>query len=239
VLATDFGSFVTPNITPDPAYGIGNWTFDDFATALREGIGPDGTTLYPAFPYEYFTHMSDQDVADLYAYLMAQPPSATAVGDHDLDFPFNMRFLLTFWRWLYFEPGPLPADPDRDDAWHRGRYLVSALGHCGACHTPRTSLGGADSDLYLAGNGAGPDGDVVPNITPDAATGIGEWTSLDMVLLLRAGLLPDGDVVSGGMAEVVRNSTKHLTDDDAAAIWDYLSSVPAVSNKPVKPGAGG
>jgi len=238
VLATDFGSFVTPNITPDPVHGIAGWSLDQFATALREGIGPDGTTYYPAFPYEYFTHMADQDVADLYAYLMAQPASATAVGEHDLDFPFDMRFLLTFWRWLYFEPGPLPEDPARDDAWHRGRYLVSALGHCGACHTPRTGLGGADTDLYLAGNGAGPDGDVVPNITPDPETGIGAWDDLDILLLLRAGILPDGDVVGGGMAEVVKNSTSHLTDEDAAAISAYLRSVPPVVNKPVKPDGG-
>ena len=233
-LATDFGTFVTPNITPDPDHGIGTWTVDEFAHALRRGIGPDGTTYYPAFPYDYFTHMSDQDVADLYAYLMAQPASATAVGDHELDFPFDTRFLLTFWRWLYFEPGPLPADPAQDEVWHRGRYLVAALAHCGACHTPRTALGGADLDLYLAGNGAGPDGDVVPNITPDASTGIGDWTSLDLLLLLRAGIQPDGDVVSGAMTEVVRNSTKHLTDDDAAAITDFLASIPAISNKPTK-----
>jgi mono/diheme cytochrome c family protein len=237
LLATDFGTFVTPNITPDPAFGIGAWSLDDFARAVREGIGPDGTTYYPAFPYDYFTRMSDQDVADLYAYLMAQPASATEPGEHRLDFPFDMRFLLTFWRTLYFTQGPLADEPDRDAAWVRGRYLVEALGHCGACHTPRSFLGAPDLSLYLAGNGAGPDGDVVPNITPDTATGIGAWTSMDMLLLLRAGILPDGDVVGGAMAEVVRNSTKHLTDDDAAAIADYLASVPAIENKPVKPGS--
>lgn len=236
-LATDFGTFVTPNITPDPEFGIGAWSLDDFARALRDGIGPDGTTYYPSFPYDYFTRMSDQDVADLYAYVMAQPASATEPGEHELDFPFDMRFLLTFWRALYFTAGPLPGEPERDAAWVRGRYLVEALGHCGACHTPRSFLGAPDLSLYLAGNGAGPDGDVVPNITPDAATGIGDWTSLDMLLLLRAGILPDGDVVGGAMAEVVRNSTKHLTDDDAAAIAGYLASVPAVENKPVKPGS--
>ena len=234
LLATDFGTFVTPNITPDRDHGIGAWTVEQFDQAVRHGIGPDGTTYYPSFPYAYFTRMSDQDVADLYAYIMAQPASANAVGDHDLDFPFDMRFLLTFWRWLYFEPGPLPDDPAHDDTWQRGRYLVEALGHCGACHTPRTGLGGPDLDLYLAGNSNGPDGDLVPNITPDAETGIGEWSDLDLLLLLRAGILPDGDVVGSGMAEVVRNSTKHLTDDDAAAITNYLANIPAISHKPTR-----
>jgi len=235
-LVTDFGTFVTPNITPDPDHGIGSWTVDDFATALREGIGPDRTTLYPAFPYDYFTHMSDQDVADLYAYLMAQPASATPDGEHELDFPFDMRFLLSFWRWFYFEPGPLPDEPGHDATWERGRYLAEALGHCGACHTPRTWLGGPDLDLYLAGNGAGPDGDVVPNITPDPETGIGDWTDLDYALLLRSGLLPDGDVVGGSMTEVVKNSTSHLSAEDVAALTAYLKSIPPVVNKPVKPG---
>jgi mono/diheme cytochrome c family protein len=145
-----------------------------------------------------------------------------------------MRFLLTFWRGLYFSEGPLPDDPNLDAAGARGRYIVEALGHCGACHTPRTSLGGADLDLYLAGNANGPNGDLVPNITPDPATGIGEWSDLDMTLMLRAGILPDGDVVGSDMAEVVQNSTRNLTDDDVAAVIEYLASVPPIENKPRK-----
>ncbi len=234
VLNSDFGSFVTPNITPDREHGIGNWTLAEFDRALRDGIGPDGTTYYPSFPYDYFTRMDDQDVADLYAYLMAQPASDNAVGDHDLSFPFDMRFLLFFWRMLYFEAGPEAADPEHDETWHRGRYIVDALGHCGACHTPRTWLGGADTDLYLAGTGSGPDGDLVPNITPNIETGIGSWSELDMMLLLRAGLLPDGDAVGSDMAEVVRNSTRALTDEDAAALITYLANIPPIDNKPVR-----
>ncbi|MEM7123594.1 MAG: cytochrome c [Pseudomonadota bacterium] len=234
ILNTDFGSFVTPNITPDPEHGIGGWTLAEFDRALRDGIGPDGTTYYPSFPYDYFTGMEDQDVADLYAYLMAQPASDNAVSEHDLNFPFDMRFLLFFWRMLYFEPGPEAADPERDETWHRGRYLVDALGHCGACHTPRTWLGGTDTDLYLAGNGNGPDGDLVPNITPNIETGIGSWSELDMMLLLRAGLLPDGDAVGSDMAEVVRNSTRALSDEDAAALIAYLANIPPIDNRPVR-----
>lgn len=234
VLNTDFGSFVTPNITPDPEHGIGGWTLAEFDRALRDGIGPDGTTYYPSFPYDYFTRMDDQDVADLYAYLMAQPASDNAVGEHDLNFPFDMRFLLFFWRMFYFEAGPEAADPEHDETWHRGRYIVDALGHCGACHTPRTWLGGADTELYLAGNGNGPDGDLVPNITPNIETGIGSWSELDMMLLLRAGLLPDGDAVGSDMAEVVRNSTRALTDEDAAALIAYLANIPPINNRPLR-----
>lgn len=230
-LVTPFGTFHAPNITPDPEHGIGAWSLEDFRRALREGIGPDGTTYYPSFPYDYFTRMSDADIEALYGYLMAQPPSANQPPPHDLDFPYDMRSLLTVWRTLYFEGGPRPDD-GLDPQLARGRYLADALGHCGACHTPRTALGGSDDDRYLAGSADGPEGDTVPNITPDAAHGIGDWTEVDLVLLLKAGMMPDGDVVSGSMAEVVQDSTRHLGDDDIAALIAWLQAIPAVDHDP-------
>jgi len=230
-LETPFGTFFSPNITPDVEHGIGAWSLQEFRRALREGVGPDGTTYYPAFPYDNFTRMSDADIAALYGYLMAQPASDNAPPEHDLSFPFSMRSLLVVWRALYFEAGPRPDD-GLDPVLARGRYLADALTHCGACHTPRTLLGGPDDERYLAGNADGAEGDKVPNITPDKATGIGDWSEGDLLFLLKAGMMPDGDVVSGSMAEVVQESTRHYTDADIAALIAWLGSVPAVENKP-------
>ena len=230
-LETPFGTFFSPNITPDVEHGIGAWSLEDFRRALREGIGPDGTTYYPSFPYDNFTRMSDADIAALYGYLMAQPASANVPPEHDLSFPFSMRSLLVVWRALYFEEGPRP-DAGLDPQLARGRYLADALTHCGACHTPRTMLGGSDDDLYLAGNAQGPEGEKVPNITPDKATGIGDWSEGDLLFLLKAGMMPDGDVVSGSMAEVVQESTRHYTDEDIAALIAWMGAIPAIENKP-------
>jgi len=230
-LETPFGTFWSPNITPDPDHGIGAWTLADFRRAMRRGIGPDGTTYYPSFPYDYFTRMSDADIEALYDHLMAQPPSDNQPPEHDLAFPFSLRPLLAVWRWLYFEEGPR-SDEGLDPELARGRYLADALGHCGACHTPRTALGGSDEDRYLAGNAEGPDDETVPNITPDMAHGIGDWTEGDLLFLLKAGMMPDGDVVSGSMAEVVQNSTRRLTDEDIAALIVWLRAIPAVDHDP-------
>ena len=127
------------------------------------------------------------------------------------------------------ETGPVPDDPAKPAAWNRGRYLVDALGHCAECHSPRTQLGGLDSDRYLAGNPQGPDNDKVPGITSSKAKGkgIGGWSDGDLALFLEAGLTPDGDVAGGAMGEVVRNTTSKLTADDRAAIVTYLRTVPA------------
>jgi mono/diheme cytochrome c family protein len=230
-LETPFGTFFSPNITPDPEHGIGAWSLEDFRRAMRHGVSPDGETYYPSFPYDNFTRMSDADIAALFGYLMAQPASDNAPPEHDLSFPYNMRSLLVVWRWLYFEPGPRPDD-GLDPQLARGRYLADALTHCGACHTPRTMLGGTDDDLYLAGSAEGAEGDKVPNITPDATTGIGDWSEGDLLFLLKAGMMPDGDVVSGSMAEVVQESTRNYSDEDIAALIAWLRHIPAIDNKP-------
>ncbi|MBP2231970.1 mono/diheme cytochrome c family protein [Azospirillum agricola] len=226
-LATPFGTFFTPNITPDPANGIGRWSDADFVRAFREGRRPDGAALFPAFPYASYTRMTDRDLLDLKAYLFSQPAVPIANKPHDLTPPFSWRFLLPAWQWLYLTPGPLPDDPAKPAAWNRGRYLVDALGHCAECHSPRSMLGGLDGDRYLAGNPRGPDGGKVPNITPHPK-GLGDWSDGDLTLMLETGLLPDGDVAGGAMAEVVRNSTSKLTAEDRAAIAAYLRTVPAL-----------
>ncbi|MDJ0950574.1 MAG: cytochrome c [Alphaproteobacteria bacterium] len=230
-LKTPFGTFYGPNITPDPDHGIGSWSEAEFIRALREGRAPDGSHYFPAFPYPAFTGMSDQDMRDLWAYLRAQPAVAEPSRPHDLRFPFGWRFAVTFWKWLYFEPGPMAPEEAKSEAWNRGAYLVRALGHCGECHTPRDALGGLKTDMWLAGAQEGPEGGSVPNITPDSETGLGKWSKDDFLFLLQIGLTPSGDVVGGQMGEVVDNTTSKLTDQDRAAMVDYLRSLPPVQNK--------
>ena len=223
-LATPFGTFHAPNITPDPQHGIGGWSDAQFVEAFRHGRRPDGDALFPAFPYTAYTKMSERDLLDLKAYLFAQPPVPTPDKPHDLTPPFGWRFLLPAWQALYLEPGPLADDPAQPPEWNRGRYLVEALGHCGECHSPRGRLGGIDRDRHLAGNPNGPDGDAVPSLRP-GPKGIGDWSVADIELALELGMLPDGDFVGGAMAEVVRNSTSKLTPEDRRAIAVYLKSL--------------
>lgn len=227
-LKTAFGTFYGPNITPDPKEGIGEWTEEDFVRAIRHGVSPDGSPYYPAFPYPSFTKMTDADVRALWSYLRTVPAAARPSRDHELRFPFRWRFLVHFWRWLYFEPGPLPSDGSPGSEEDRGRYLVEALGHCEECHTPRTRLGGLRSGMKLAGNEHGPEDEAVPNLTPDPETGLGSWAVTDIADLLRIGITRDGDFVGGSMSEVVDESTSHLTDADRRAIAVYLKSLPPI-----------
>lgn len=224
-LATAFGTFYAPNITPDKADGIGAWSEADFRRALREGRGRRGEYLYPVFPYPSFTRMSDGDVADLYAYLMAQPAVPAPSKPQQAKFPFGFRPLLAAWRALFFREGPLEPVPGQNDEWNRGGYLVNAVAHCGECHSPRNWLGAVEEGRALAGNPSGPDGQKAPNITPDAETGIGKWTIEDITTLLKTGQTPEFDFVGSGMADVVRG-TATLTDADRHAIAVYLKSLP-------------
>ncbi|WP_221930909.1 cytochrome c [Telmatospirillum sp. J64-1] len=230
-LETDFGTFYGPNISPDPQHGIGNWSSEQFIAAFREGRAPDGRHYYPSFPYTSFTHVTDQDLLDLRAYLMAQEPVPEAAPPHELNFPFNWRFLMVAWKWLFFEPGVYQANPQWDEQRNRGAYLVLGLGHCGECHTDRNRFGAMDRDRHLAGTVNGPDNRPVPNITPDPETGIGHWTEDDIAFFLSTGVLPDGDVVGSMMARIVRESTAHLTPEDQDAIAAYLKEVPPIQQR--------
>ncbi len=228
-LKTDFGSFFTPNITPDPETGIGNWSDEDFIRAMKKGVSPDGGRYYPTFPYTSYTRMTRQDMLDLKAYLDTVPPVRNAVPDHDLAFPFGIRASMMGWQLLFFDDTPFEADPTQSDAWNRGAYLVSGPGHCGECHTPRNLLGVVDSGRPLAGNANGPEGDAVPNITPHSS-GIGGWSEDDIVSMLEVGLLPDGDFAGGAMTDVIEESTSKLSEDDRKAIASYLLSLPPLAD---------
>jgi mono/diheme cytochrome c family protein len=225
-LGTPFGTFYSPNITPDPETGIGRWTDAQFLLALREGLRPDGANYFPVFPYPSFTGITDDDALAIKAYLFSQPAVRQANRPHDVPFPASWRFLQTGWKLLFFTPGPFRPAPGRSALQNRGAYLVIALAHCGECHTPRNFLGAPDSDGFLSGTPNGPDGKKVPNITQDKETGIGNWSDEDILNLLKVGMTPDFDFVGGAMSEVVKD-TARLNDEDRRAIAAYLQTVPS------------
>lgn len=231
-LITPFGTFYAPNITPDPEHGIGDWSDEDFIRALREGVAPDGSHYFPSFPYTSYTNMTDEDMLAIKAYIFSLEPVAQEARPHELDFPYSQRWALPFWKWLHFEPGPKPLAEGAPDDVRRGAYLVEAVSHCGECHTPRDRLGGLDRSMWLAGSTDGAEGEKVPNITPDAATGIGDWSVDDITFLLGMGLLPDGDVVGSTMWEVVSDGTDQLSAEDQEAIAAYLMALPPIEHRP-------
>jgi mono/diheme cytochrome c family protein len=230
VLKTPFGTFYGPNITPDPQAGIGRWTERDFMRAMRHGERPDGSNYFPAFPYPSFTHIADEDLRDLWAYLRSLAPNSRANQTHELNFPFGLRFLVSPWKWLFFTPGPAAVDPQLKPELNRGKYLVQALGHCGECHSPRNFLGGSKKDRFLAG-GTGPDGKGVPNLTP---TRLKKRSDAELKDFLTTGVTEDGDVPAEAMAEVIRNTTSQLTASDLGAVIAYLRSLPPLPDEEKK-----
>lgn len=219
-LVTPYGTFVVPNISPDPDHGIGRWQPIDLANAMLRGLGPGGVHLYPAFPYASYTHASLQDVADLAAFLKTLPPVATPDQPHELRFPFGWRRLVGAWDWLFLRPtwvmrGNLTAEEER------GRALVEGLGHCGECHTPRNALGAMERARWLGGAPNPTGRGKIPNITPAKL----DWSAEDIVTYLTTGFTPAFDSAGGDMAEVVENMAK-LPDADRKAIAAYLKRVP-------------
>jgi len=227
-LATPFGTFYGPNITPHPQAGIGRWSEADFRKAMRHGVRPDGANYFPSFPYPSFTLITDSDLSDLWAYLRTLPPNARPSREHDLQFPFGWRFAVTFWKWLYFKPGPFVSPSGATAAVNRGAYLVQGLGHCGECHTPRNFMGGPRRDRLLSG-GKTPEGKDVSNLTP---ANLKKWGDKDLADFLSSGQTPDGDVPAEAMGEVIRNTTSRLTPQDLAAMIAYLRTVPPVADEP-------
>jgi mono/diheme cytochrome c family protein len=229
-LETPFGTFFSPNITPDPETGIGRWSDADFRHALRNGRRPDGASYFPVFPYPSFSGITDDDLAAMRAYLQSRPAVRRANTPHDVAFPFSWRLLQRGWKLLFFRPGPFAPDPHQSARANRGAYLVTALTHCGECHTPRNSFGALKRDSALTGNPDGPDHMPVPNITPDKTTGIGDWTRDELAEMLATGTTPELGTVKGAMREAVQDSLRHLSADDRAAIADYLFAQPPVKN---------
>jgi mono/diheme cytochrome c family protein len=230
-LASPFGTFYVPNISPDPSDGIGSWTDAQFVTALTRGTSPAGAHYYPAFPYTSYQRLTQEDAIDLLAFLKTLPPVKGRVRDHNLGFPFNTRRGLGLWKLLYLDRQPFRADPVRSPEWNRGAYLVNGPGHCAECHSPRNVLGGIVAGQRFAGGPAADGKGWVPNITQHA---LKDWSEKDIAYLLETGQTPDGDSVGSTMAEVARN-TAQLSARDRAAIASYIKSLPPVEGpKPPK-----
>jgi mono/diheme cytochrome c family protein len=222
-LKSPFGTFYTPNISPDRNEGLGKWSEADFVTAMVKGTSPDGRHYFPAFPYTSYQRIGTGDLRDLFAYLKTLPAVQDKSKPHDVPFPFNIRRTLGGWKFLFLDGKPFEGDATKDAAWNRGAYLVNGPGHCAECHSPRNILGGIVASQRFAG-GPAPDGDgFVPNITQKGLS----MSHDDLLKLLATGEMPDGDTVGGEMAKVTANTGK-LRPEDRAAIATYIKSLPPV-----------
>jgi mono/diheme cytochrome c family protein len=228
-LPTPFGTIYAPNITPDRKTGIGDWSRDEFARAVRDGVRRDGALLYPAMPYTNYTKMTDQDLDALWAYLRSLPPVAHQVPqpDNTFSFPFNIRRGLAVWQGLYFQPGRFVPVAAHDATWNRGAYLVEALGHCDACHTPRNLAQSTEPRHQLTG--AQIQGWYAPDIGNDPLSKVSAWNTGQLAAFLKTGRMPGNVKAFGPMQEVIHDSLRHLTSRDLTAMAVYLKSQSAVT----------
>ena len=221
-IRTSFGIIYSTNITPDPATGIGTWSVSAFRRAMHRGIARDGSQLYPAFPYDHFTLLSDADVYALYAYLMTRPPVDAPAKVDGLPFPLDIRALQAGWKLLYFHAGRFQPSTEHDAEWNRGAYLAEALGHCGACHTPRNALGAEKRGHAYAG--AAIDGWFAPPLTAANPSPV-PWTTAELDAYLGSGLSPLHGSADGPMASVVHQGLPKLSRADLQAIVVYVETL--------------
>jgi mono/diheme cytochrome c family protein len=220
-MPTPFGVLYSTNITPDPETGIGTWSESAFARAMREGIARDGSQLFPAFPYDHFTKLSNEDVRALYAYFMTRAPVRAPARANELPFPLNIRYLQAGWKLLFFRPGSFEPVADKSAEWNRGAYLAVGLSHCGACHTPRNLLGAEE-----AGNaygGAVIDNWIAPPLTAANPAPV-PWTKEELKSYLRNGFSVLHGSAAGPMSPVV-HGLSDLPDSDVDAIANYFADV--------------
>jgi nicotinate dehydrogenase subunit B len=222
-LETPFGTVFTTNITPDPETGIGRWSRKAFVRALREGVARNGDLLYPAFPYDHFTHASDPDIDALYAFLMTRPAVQARAPVNRLKEPFGFRPLLAGWNLLFLHKGPLVDDPGQSAEWNRGRALAEGLAHCGGCHTPRNELGAERSDH--AYDGAWTEGWYAPPLNTSSPA-VRPWTADALFAYLRTGLSATHAAAAGPMGSVTRGLAQ-ASEDDVRAIAVYFASLMA------------
>lgn len=233
-ISTPFGTFYSPNITPDKETGIGTWTQQDFIRAMRDGRDPNGRNYFPVFPYIYFSKATDDDLSALYAYFMSLPP--VKQENKSLPFPFNVpgaRFSLWGWNLLFFFPedNSIEYQADKSPAWNRGKYIVDSLGHCSMCHTPLNIFGAPKDSYYLTGSFI--DGYWAPNITKFGLRSANRYEVADV--FMKGQLINRAGPVAGPMAEVNHNSLSYLTEDDRLAIATYLKTVVSEESLGVSP----
>ncbi|HTV49931.1 MAG TPA: cytochrome c [Steroidobacteraceae bacterium] len=222
------GKLYSPNITPDRETGIGAWSDDDFRAAMQLGVAKGGVHLYPAFPYASFTLLSDDDVLAIKAYLFSLKPVHSIPPQDAMVFPYNQRWLMAYWGWLFDSNKRLASDPQQSADWNRGRYLVEALGHCQECHTPRNFLQGLKrSEAYA---GAVQQKWKAYDISSDKESGIGNWTDEALEAYLATGFAPDHGPAGGPMAEAISNSLHYLPTQDIHAMVVYLRTVKPVAS---------
>ncbi|MBS0349840.1 MAG: cytochrome c5 family protein [Proteobacteria bacterium] len=227
---TPFGTIYSPNISPDKKTGIGNWTNAQFFKAVREGIAPDGSYFYPAFPFPYYNKLTDQDLQDIRAYLNAIPAVAKPNNTNHMMFPFNWRFLQLGWRLMFFEfqkTGPYQPDPRHDASWNRGAYLVLGLAHCDMCHTSmyyllskKFVLGAPIKKYHLTGGFV--NGFYAPNISGSRMKDV---TVEQLSNVFKHDQLLEGGTVQGPMREANHDSFQYLTPEDVQSIYNYLVTV--------------
>lgn len=220
-IETPFGMLHSTNITPDPDTGIGTWSEEAFIRAMREGVDREGNYLYPAFPYDHFTRMTDEDLVALYAYFMTREPVSYIAPDNGLRFPYSIRPLMAGWNHLFLDRGPFEPDPTRDAQWNRGAYLVESVAHCGACHTPRNGFGAVSRGNAFDGGVA--EGWHVPPLADGSPAPV-PWTVNAMVNYLIDGWDRRHGVAAGPMLAVV-NHLNNVSEDDVFAMAEYLVSL--------------
>ena len=219
-LPTPFGTIYSTNITPDAATGIGGWSEAAFRRAMREGVDREGRHLYPAFPYDHFTRVTDEDLHAIHAYLMTRERVPFEAPDNDLPFPVNVRLLLAGWKLLFLETGGFEADGSRDEEWNRGAYLAEGLGHCSACHTPRNRFGALIKDAPYDGGDA--EGWHAPALNARSPAPI-PWSQEQLVDYLFDGWEEAHGIAAGPMAPVV-NHLYDQSEGDIFAIAAYFAS---------------
>jgi mono/diheme cytochrome c family protein len=219
---TPYGTIYATNITPDRETGIGDWSFEAFSRAMREGIDREGHHLYPAFPFDHFTHVTDDDNKALYAYLMTRDPAHYEPPGNNLSFPYNIRPIMAGWDLLFLEKGPLADDPNQSAEWNRGHYLVEGLGHCGSCHTPRNNLGAEDADRLYAG-GPVVDGWYTYPIN-QSSPAPAKWDVASLEGYLETGYSTAHGVSRGPMAQVTAK-LREASDEDVHAMAVYVASL--------------
>ena len=219
-VATPFGTIYGSNITPDPKSGIGNWSEAAFLRAMHKGVARDGAHLYPAFPYNHFTLVSDDDVKAIYAYLMTRPPVHNVVPSPKLAFPLNIRLVLAGWNLLFLNEGRFQRDPSQSAAWNRGAYLAEGLGHCAACHTPHNALGAeVAAEQYAGGYSEGWLAPALNHASPAPAP----WTKGELETYLGDGFVQTHGLAAGPMAAVTED-LQVLPQPDLDALATYIAS---------------
>jgi mono/diheme cytochrome c family protein len=231
-VSTPFGVIHSTNITPDPINGIGHWSEAAFVRAMREGVDMDGEHLYPAFPYDHFTLLADEDARALYAYFMTREPARATTPPNKLTFPFNIRALLAAWKAFYFTPHRYQVDASRDAVWNRGAYLAEGVAHCGACHTPRNALGAEKKRESLAGGEVrGWNAYAIDRTSPAPVA----WDVESLAWYLRTGWHGQHGISRGPMADVTTNlGTAQVSDVRAIATY-VASQMSGLAPKRTKP----